>query len=520
MHYNAKKLILNKITLQRMQQILSVLQGIYRELREANRLRRADFHYCLVAKPPFVAVRAPDGRVYKILADGTSSVLIGEISAPMNGQFCPYPEALWRLNFGVWMLRNRKHFPLAIMALLGLASLQFLLSLSGSSAAMVLPTLSAVMNCLLIICFATFVTAAVLWNFGKGVKVSFGDKDSPMLLSTGWPDISPDTLIVTETEDENPEAFADRLEAASAEQSQGKWLLVFAYRNPSGLVICSPKSEGVRDEQYFRRDMLCHDLSDWRQEVCSPRAFKHETWTDFVLYVRAFCEQYSDWSKWEKNKGGSPADDLIASMRAAATKAAAVLIPLLFAFNLNAQDLQPAGSAQPMPKDAGKSIFNGIPDSAKLEAYKVEMMVNKAKIGRELAPRMAFVMWVFHNWAVPVLFFFGLIALLVAKVSFKEALHDQTGRVIFGHGIAWYGHQARLVVFGVAILIAVVEIADSMITAFFAYESLWYGAFKCVGLAVLWYLFVTWITPNPQVEGGAQAVLRGGAQGNNYPRIG
>ena len=575
-----------------MQQILTILQGIYKEMQEANRRGAAEFHYYLNSNPPFVAAKSPEGFLYKILPDGKTSFLLGgEVGIPLPGAACPYPEVLWKLALGAWVVRNRRWFPLAILSLLGLVSLQVLLSLSGTGAAMVLPTFSAVMNCLLFVSFGAAVTAAILRNFGRGITVQFGNKDIDFggLLESGSVDISPDILVASASEGESPLAYIERVEAARTVQADGQLLVVVAYKNQVGIIGFPPDENGVRVEEYFRRDRLTDDISDWKQEVCPPTRFDRETWGDFVAYVHAFCVQYRDWVNWERSKQGKPLDDLLASMRAAAQKAAVILAILFCSLGASAQSAAEwqrdsanfqkieceiltqcethapafspllklymsgfpasiviycllfglialaakrvarkwltlaalflfsfgasAQSAVPIPTNAGQSIFRSVPDSMELEKLKREMMLSKYQVGREIAPRQMFVMWTFHNWVVPIMFLFGLLAWFWAKAAFRESEHDQGGNVIFGIGIANGGHYARRIVFILAAAIAVVEIADSVIWAFFREQNLWWSAIKCVCLAVLWMYGVNWITPNPRKVDSAP-------MGQGFPMVG
>lgn len=504
-------------------EVLTVLTQIQRELSAIGNRPRPAIMYYLSERPPYAQANYPDGNSFKIGLDGGTLMRIAGMDVPVAG--CPCPEVIWRLNTGFFAWKYRRLIPLAVLTLVGLAALQFLLlSIPGApSAVWLLDYFAGAMNAALVTLFLLCIVAAALWNFRRGVHIRLSEPDEIAgLLEMPAPDISPDVLVMSASPDETPERLLERIRDAKNDQLPGgQYLLFFTFRSADGLIVRSPEVVGESayfSQMIFDRAHLTKDIAGWSQEVSAPRMFERETWTEFVAYVRAFCVQFADWSRRDKMRQGNPYKNMTEELRARAMRAASFLLPLLFAFNLNAQDLQPV-SARPIPENGGKSIFQSLPDSAKLEAYKMEMLTGKMKAGKEIAPRLDFAMWVFHNFAVPILFFVGLLALFVAKASFKEALHDQSGRVIFGHGIAWYGHQARAVVFVVAILIALAEISHSMVVAFFTSESLWWAAIQCVALSILWYFFVTWITPNPKVNDGAEQTLKNGA-GNNYPRIG
>lgn len=480
-------------------EFIAILTQIQRNLSALAYQPRPEVVYFLDAVTPYAQVTYPDGRTFKIRQDGTTTANIAGLDLPCP---CPYPDAIWRLNTAVFVRRHRKYLPLAIVGLIALASLQLLVAAipGAPGAAWFVDYFAAAMNAVLLTLALLCIVAFALHNFGRGIEVRFSqpDTDAP-LLTAGQLDISPDVLVVSTSDSEQPDTFARRVRDATLDQlPAGQYILILTFRCPAGIIVRCPDLSG-QSQEYFERANLTRTIPGWTQEVCEPCRFDRETWADFSAYVRAFCEQFRVWSQTDKMKqGANPLKSFVETMEAAARKAAVTALILFCAFSANAQgELKPI-SARPMPENSGQSIFKNVPDSMKLEKLKQEMLESKFEIGREIAPRQMFLMWTFHNWVVPVMFLFGLLAWFWAKAAFRESEHDQGGNVIFGIGIANGGHYARRIVFILAAAIAVVEIADSVIWAFFREQNMWWAAIKCVSLAVLWMYLVNWITPNPR----------------------
>ncbi len=497
-----------------MQRILDILQRIFAQMFVPPSRPDAEFHFCLSGVPPFILARTETGMVYKIMPDGTTTLLVGgTYPVPMTGEFCPYPETLWRLHVGIFFRQYGRLLPKIALGVIALLCVQVLLIGTGGEA--FLPTFVAVMDCLLLFGLAASFVALVVWNYKRGLTIKFGDTDG--LLSAGWPDIRPDILCVTDSQDEQPYILADKIENVRVGQQPGQWIVVLAYKNPAGVIICPDNEDGQRVEYAFRRDALMSDLPGWKQEVCTPRPFKYETWTEFVNYVRYFGEQYTEWAKWERSQSGNPSEELVSSLRAMAKKAAVVIAFLLCSLVAFADP----ESVQQIPQGVGQSVWKSVPDSGRLEAYKLEMLAAKERIGQELRPRQAFIMWCFHYFVLPVFFVLWLLAYFVAKVGFKESEHDYDGRVIFGHGIAWYAHRARAFVFVLAVIVSLIEIADTMIAAYFTERSLWWAAIVSLFWAACAYFITTnWLVPNPKTPVDSGHQMRGLGGGNQFPRLG
>lgn len=182
--------------------------------------------------------------------------------------------------------------------------------------------------------------------------------------------------------------------------------------------------------------------------------------------------------------------------------------------------MEATGEVQAIPEKYGgdpkPGFWASVPDSLKLESYKAEMIAAKKEVGRELAPRQGFLMWVFRNFILPFLFVVGLIARFVAKSAFAESTHDINGGVLFGRGIAEYGHAARYVLFGIGIVVCVVELVNMAVSDYFIYESLWWWAVKSFIISAATYFVLTrWIVPNPRKE--TRGIVQSG--NGNFQRL-
>ena len=195
------------------------------------------------------------------------------------------------------------------------------------------------------------------------------------------------------------------------------------------------------------------------------------------------------------------------------------MLPLLLMFAVHRLNYALPALWQLMEKYGGDpkpGFWASVPDSLKLESYKAEMIAAKKEVGRELAPRQGFLMWVFRNFILPFLFVVGLIARFVAKSAFAESTHDINGGVLFGRGIAEYGHAARYVLFGIGIVVCVVELVNLAVKHYFLYESLWWWGIEAAVISFATYFVLTrWIVPNPRKE--TRGVVQSG--NNNFQRL-
>ena len=158
-----------------------------------------------------------------------------------------------------------------------------------------------------------------------------------------------------------------------------------------------------------------------------------------------------------------------------------------------------AESARPLP--TGKSVWDEIPDSAKLEGYKSGIESGIRAAGRQIAPRWNFILFVFWKVVLPILVFICVIAYFIAKAAFKE-MSNRGNIPFFSKPVSYWGYQARNTVWLCSVLVGVVLLADGLICDFFAGNSLWGWLLWSVLKMFALYKIVTWVTPNPPANAG------------------
>lgn len=195
----------------------------------------------------------------------------------------------------------------------------------------------------------------------------------------------------------------------------------------------------------------------------------------------------------------------------------------LLGIQVNGETVMPEGKKEgaaaavvpTLPEQSGKTFWQDVPDSSKLEEYKREMLEGKARFGKELAPRQAFLFWTYRRFAMPILFLFALVGWLIAKAAYNESRYDLSGFVIFGNRIADVGHLARYWVFGIAGICFLIEIVNMAVRDFFVSDNLWWWLIKSIGIGIVFYfVFTRLVVPNPRV-----ADTMHNQQGNNFPRL-
>lgn len=507
-----------------MQRILDILQRIWAEMFVRPVRENAEFYFCVAGNPPFFLAKTDEGKIYKILEDGTTLLIAGVPNAvPLKGEFCPYPEMIWRLHVGIFFRQYGRLLPKIALVVIALLCVQVLLVGTGGEA--FLPTFVAVMDCLLLFGLAASFVALVVWNYKRGLTIKFGDTDG--LLSAGWPDIRPDILCVTESADEQPYILADKIENVRVEQQPGQWIVVLAYKNPAGVIICPDNEDGQRVEYAFRRDALMSDLPGWKQEVCTPRPFKYETWTEFVNYVRYFGEQYTEWAKWERSQSGNPSEELVSSLRAMATKAAVVIAFLLCSLVAFAGPQVPGqGSAVPVPERTtgggfwGNSMVSNLPDSATLEMRKAAFIAERAQEWRKVQPVIDYYMWRFEISFLVIFIGIGGILWVFAKVAARDSIKDVYGAPLFGDVLTRMHIWSKGALFLILSAITAVYLCDAIVRYYYTggMPTFW-TLVKWGFICWLWYKAFEFILPDTPGS-KPEHQMRGLGGGNNFPRIG
>lgn len=495
---------------------LNELSRIAREISRLNARPMPAVMYYLNESPPYAQAKYPDGTVFNIFPDGSTQILIAGNFFPVPG--CPVPEAIFRLNVGAFIWKYRKSMPLAVMCLLGLVALQFLLSTipGAPGAAWFVDYFAATMNCLIITLAAACLVAFVVRNFGAGITIKFGG-DPAGLLESGLPNIDPDVLVMSDSEDETGGQLAERIKSAYyGLAARGQYLLVFTFRHPSGIIVRFPETGS---QEVFGRASLTRDIPGWAQEVSDPKRFEQETWTDFLRYVQAFCVQYVAWAKSDKLKINSPIKDLVASMEVLGKKTVSVFLALIISLSvLTAQ------SARPVPKRFGgdegplssSSLIQQAPDSAGFEAMKVAYLKDRAKEWAALKPQVDFFMWRFEISFLIILVGVGGILWVIASVAARDSVKDIYGSPLFGNILTRAHLWAKGGLFLILAVITVVYLGEAVIRYYYTGGMPTLAKLAKWGVVCyLWYKsyeFVLPDTPNSKPETRALPTT-------NYPRI-
>lgn len=168
--------------------------------------------------------------------------------------------------------------------------------------------------------------------------------------------------------------------------------------------------------------------------------------------------------------------------------------------------LSEAQGVRPVPQNAGKTFWEAVPDSSKLESYKAEMLIAKERFGREMSPRLGFLMWCFLNYLLPLIFLVGGVAYYLAKVAAGESAISLGGFSVFGHNINQIRERATFVVAVCVWTIAVIILTDQLLKAYFFSGSLWWFFIKGVCIIAIAYKLSNWLIPNPRIVSGQTAL--------------
>lgn len=197
-----------------------------------------------------------------------------------------------------WMSRNKDRFPRWIILTACAGCALFIAAVGctvahpyGSEIAQnALITAGLAINAALALFAFVLLSAAILWNFKRGITVTFETPSG--LLPSGWkePDIYPDILIATKP-GESGEQFAARMDSARANAAPHAWVVVIPFRHPGGIVWSG-------ENKYF--DFL-RDAPPFQQPgaelICPSNTFFHEeSQSDYQAYLSRFCGYFREWS--------------------------------------------------------------------------------------------------------------------------------------------------------------------------------------------------------------------------------
>ena len=178
--------------------------------------------------------------------------------------------------------------------------------------------------------FAACIVASIIYNMGKGLTITHtvleltcGEKAQQLNAVT----ISPDVLIVSQTNAETKRDLLEKFNQAKANQVDGVWIVCIAYQDVTGLLITD-----TGESYAFDRNTPPFQADETENPIAA-HDYKAETWAEYQAYLNEFCYHFTRWAPREK---------LIAPTGKSAEKKINVLWSLsvlfvLFAFPLSAQ---------------------------------------------------------------------------------------------------------------------------------------------------------------------------------------
>lgn len=282
--------------------------------------RDATFFYNLNAEPPHLVAKHR-GATYLIEQGGNTWYCLGEVvRVPAPGN--PFPRELATLQAALTFRRVVPFLPWVALVVAALTVMQFMLwnipdAPTDEMRLNFISWFSSLMNTVLVTGLCLCSITLLIWNFGKGVRVNLNPLDaSPMLLESGQPapSIYPDTFLMSESPDEQPDNFLRRWTDAEGVQVSGQWIVVITFRRPEAVIVTGT------DEGYkFVRDCPDYQGRDWpvEERIVPPGTrFEKETWEQYLQYCHTFAQHYPEWAKVEKINSQDPIKSMKDAMRA------------------------------------------------------------------------------------------------------------------------------------------------------------------------------------------------------------
>ena len=265
----------------------------------------ATVQYVLHERPEHF-VYSHGGYFYKTYLNGASFVNVSGMWIPAAG--CPVPERLPVANFLAFLNRNAKWIPAVLMgcAAVVITHIALLVTDGAEFAAAWLQTFSAMMNTTLVVLALACLVAFVLSQFKKGLTVDLSGFQPVKELGAGGTSnisIAPDVAVFSDSEDETPQAYNDRVKRAIESET---WVLVMPFRSEYGAIHTS--GDGTASEGHvFLRSNPPHDGGDvitFDEARTAKQTFGRETWADYVAYCSEFAKRYKLWAPTAKIQEG------------------------------------------------------------------------------------------------------------------------------------------------------------------------------------------------------------------------
>jgi len=267
--------------------------------------KSATVQYVLHEKPEhFVYFHA--GYFYKTFLNGSSFVKVAGMWIPAAG--CPVPEKLPVANFLAFLSRNARWIPAVGLACVAVVvtHIGLLITDGAEFAAGWLQTFSAMMNTTLVVLALACLVAFALSQFKKGLTIDLSGFQPVKELDAGGTEtisISPDVAVFSESEDESPQDYNNRVKRAIEGEM---WVLVMPFRSEYGAIHTS--GDGTASEGHvFLRSNPPHDGGDvitFEEARAAKQTFGRERWADYVAYCNEFAKRYKLWAPTAKIQDG------------------------------------------------------------------------------------------------------------------------------------------------------------------------------------------------------------------------
>jgi len=293
--------------------------------------KSAATYYVLHQNPPHI-IHEAGGMTYIVMLSGqTLFRLSNGIEVPCPG--CPCPEKLPMANLLYFLHVNRKWIPFALglVALLVLIHFSLMITDGGEMAAAFISAVSFWMNSTLLVLFSLTLVAVGIYNFKRGVIIEWGQKEEPLLLDPGTIDILPNVLVMSESEEEKPEAYRKRLDAAMSLSSK-PWVVIIPFRQNFGVLVQSNYADDELSGKVFLRSAPIHDNGGTithEHAKASANIYKAESWADYVGYCREFATRFKPWAEVEKmvSPKSNPIETVLSQMVVTLLLVAAMSVP-------------------------------------------------------------------------------------------------------------------------------------------------------------------------------------------------
>lgn len=260
----------------------------------------------------------------------------------------------------VFFHKNLHTFGIMAMGAVALALLQVVLCFAfPEMQRMWIGYFSFVMNTILVVLGGLSLIGWAGLCFFKNVTIDFGGEKPQMLLDAGSVSVAPDTIIMSLSADESSESFKARMDAAFENEGTQKWVLVIAFRHHCFQVLMASDvgKEGVRF--FLRTHGLENITPTMAQTGESMRAFKSETFGQYIDYCRLLADDFKTWAAHEKTERTNPFIGATEFLKSNAILPMAFLFAMLpgFAFGQKTKQVeQYLGDRAEMAVPSGKVV--------------------------------------------------------------------------------------------------------------------------------------------------------------------